>query len=343
MTIVTDRSAVGPMRGFLTCPVAIFLAVLAISPNRANAGPTVSLLVADPQLAGVYDVATDGVNLFASAEGGRVLSMTLGGNNLTQLYQVGGRAQAITTLGNRLFWIDPEAGPVTDTRIFSAPKDGSGPVSAIYTGSSVGQPIVDGFGIATNGSRLFTADGVQGRVHGLNADGGMLAQLGPNRYGGFFDNNHGNTLEALLGRVFVADSGFPGVIDPQVAAISALGGSAFTTLHAGAPFVTPTGITVGEDSLYIFDPGANHSIWSLPITAGIPSLVVSDPRLGTLGGIQYWDHGLFVADYEGGAIWRIDLDPLTPVQPVPEPSSWAAWFAGMLGLCGYSWRRMRSR
>ena len=314
--------------------LAGILAAVLASPAVAA---VVTQVVASPQLAGVYDVTSDGVSLFASTEGGKIYSMTLGGGSLSQLYQVGVRAQSITTIGSNLYWADPEAGPFTDTRIFAAPKSGGGPVTIIYTGSAVGEPIVDAFGIATDGASLFTADGVDGQVHRLNANGSGITQLGADRYSGGFANNHLNTIDALGGTVFVADSGKTGVIAPQVISIPGVGGT-FTPLHIGAPFVSPVGIAVGGGSVFVWDPAANSSIWQLPISGGAPTLVVSDARLGTLGGLHYLNNSLYVADYDEGAIWRVDLDA-----PVPEPATLATWLScGLLGMCA-RWRLDRRR
>jgi hypothetical protein len=308
-------------------------AVLALATQATAA--VVTQVISSPQLAGVYDVTSDGANLYASVEGGTIFSLSLGGSGLTQLYQVGGRAQSITTIGNDLFWADPEAGPVTDTRIFRAPKSGGGPITAIYTGSAVGEPIVDAFGIATDGVSLFTADGVDGKVHRLSTNGTGITQLGSNRYGGGFSNNHGNSIDVLALTVYVADSGKPGVIDPQVVSIPTAGG-VFTTLHVGAPFVSPAGIAVGDGSVFVWDPGANSSIWQLPIGGGTPTLVVSDARLGTLGGLHYLNGSLYLADYDEGAIWRIQLNE------VPEPASATLFAFGAMGTLGIVWRKRRS-
>jgi len=317
-------------------PWLMLAGVLAVWLTPPASAAVVTQVVASPQLAGVYDVTSDGINLYASTEGGKIFGMALNGSGLSQLYQTGVRAQSITTIGGNLYWVDPEAGPFTDTRIFSAPKSGGGPITTIYTGSDVGQPIVDGFGIATDGVSLFTADGVNGHVHRLNANGSGITQLGPDRYGGFFVNNHLNTIDALGGTVFVADSGKPGVIDPQVVSIPGVGG-AFTPLHIGAPFVSPVGIAVGGGSVFVWDPAANSSIWQLPISGGAPTLVVSDARLGSLGGMHYLNNSLFVADYDEGAIWRVDLGA-----PVPEPATLATWLGcGLVGLCVRG-RRQRS-
>jgi len=161
---------------------------------EARATSVTVLDTSDPNLTTVHAIATDGTSLFVSGSNATnnaaVFSLSRGGGSVTQLYSHWGSsaccANGVTVVGSNVFWIDPNSGPVTDTQIFSAPKAGGGPVTAIYTGSAVGQPIVDGSDITNDGSKLYTADYVQGRVHSLNTDGSGLVQVGPNRYGGFF-------------------------------------------------------------------------------------------------------------------------------------------------------------
>ena len=119
----------------------------------------------------------------------RIWAIPITGGAATRLYSspwtsTGGCcAVSVAVIGNDLFWIDPNSGPITDTQILRAPKSGGGPVTAIYTGAFVGQPIVDGLGLTTDSVELFTADAVQGRVHSLNPDGSDLTFLAPGTEG----------------------------------------------------------------------------------------------------------------------------------------------------------------
>ncbi len=67
------------------------------------------------------------------------------------------------------------------------PTDGLGAklVTAIYTGSDVGQPIVDGSGLVSDGTKLYAADEVDGTVASVNFDGSGLTILGSRYAGGF--------------------------------------------------------------------------------------------------------------------------------------------------------------
>lgn len=138
---------------------------------------TVSLLSKDPDLKAPLYIATDGVTLFVtgvnSSDTQSIFSLPIGGGKVSRLYPAF-NPNEITIIGSNLFWIDPNSGPITDTQILRAPKSGAGPITAIYTGSLVGQPIVDGVGITTDGVKLYTADEVQGRVHRLSPDGSGL-------------------------------------------------------------------------------------------------------------------------------------------------------------------------
>src|SRR5262249_58336763 len=117
-----------------------------------------------------------------------------------------------------------------------------GPGDKVCSGFATGQPVVDGSGIAFvpgSGSpgTLVTADEVQGRVHGMTAGNPVsgITQLGPNRYGGGFNEEHFNSVAVDHGIVYVADSGNPNFSDtpPRVQSIP-LGGGSFTDLFVGS-------------------------------------------------------------------------------------------------------------
>ncbi len=138
------------------------LAALALTGGLANAGVIVTALATDPQLSGIVGIANDGSNLFVTKgnPGANILSVPVAGGAITPLYTYTGGAVSplgITVLGSSLYWIDPNSGPFTDPEILKAPKDGSGPVSRIMTGSSLGFPfgVLDGSGITTDGTRLY--------------------------------------------------------------------------------------------------------------------------------------------------------------------------------------------
>lgn len=292
----------------------------------------ITLISDDPKLSNARYITTDGINLYvtnAGADVQSILSIPIEGGTVTTLYDAAGyRARyasphGITLIGTDLIWIDPQSGPITDTQILKAPKDGSGPITAIYTGRDVGEPIVDGTGLTTDGVKLYSADAVQGRVHSLNPDGSELTQLDGIRYGGYFDTEHLNTIAESGGILYIADGGKEGVISPQVVTISTSGGS-FTTLFAGAPLVSPMDITVGNDIVFVADPRADNTIWSLPIsTGGKPTVVVSGSPFVDIRGLTFFDNALYVID-AAGAIYKVDITPELVEQPdiSVEPASY---------------------
>ena len=168
-------------------------AVGAAAPNNAVVMPVAS----GPPLLGLLDSTTDGVNFYLNVNSsgtGYVASVTVSGGGITPVFASWGvngirSPSAITAIGSNLFWVDPNSGPGTGTQILRAPKTG-GSVTAIFTGST----ITDGSGIATDGTNLFVADEVGGRVFRLSADGTGLTLLGPDRYPGGFANEHGNKV-----------------------------------------------------------------------------------------------------------------------------------------------------
>ena len=227
---------------------------------------------------------------------------------------------SITNTGSKLYWIDPESGPASETQILAAPKNGTGPISIVVDGPGP----VDGTGLTTDGAKLYAADAVQGRVFSMNLDGSNVSQLGGSRYGGFFDTEHQNSIATSGGTLFVADSGRLGVDSPQVVSIPTTGGS-FTTLFAGSPFGYLSGIAVVGDTIYLADSVAK-TIWDMPITGGTPQALVTDNDFGALGNLTYFNNALYVVDEAGAGgvdIWKISLSS------VPEPGSLT-----LLGLGG---------
>lgn len=307
----------------------LVLFVLFAFPGRATA-QSITLIPVSPSPQSPFRITTDGVKIYFSDQmpsGQSILSVPIQGGAASTLY-VTFTAHSIAIIGADMFWIDPNSGPVTDTQILRAPKDGSGPITAIYTGASVGQPIVDGSGLTTDGVKLFSADEVQGRVHSLNLDGSGLVQLNGIRYGGFFDTEHLNTIAHREGVLFIADAGKVGSFTPKIVTIPTSGGS-FTTHFEGSPLVTPFDIAVGNGTVFVADLGAN-TIWSMPITGGTPTVpvlgsptvLVSGPPFVQIIGLTFFNNALFVTDtgnfidsngnfVDGpGAIYRVDFAPI---------------------------------
>jgi hypothetical protein len=301
--------------------------LLHIAGSQARAAAVTVLDSNDANLTTAAAIETDGTTLYMSgtnaANNPAVFSLPKAGGSVTQLYSHWGTsaccANGVTVVGPNLFWIDPNSGPVTDTQIFSAPKIGGGSSTAIYTGSLVGQPIVDGSDIASDGSKLYTADYVQGRIDSLNTNGSGLVQLGPNRYGGFFNEENLNKITVADGTLFVADDGraeFPDT-PPRIESIPTAGATSFTELFDGPVGTTRAwaGITSIGSVLYLTE---GSDILDIPMSGGIPVLFLTDPRFGTLQGITSFDDTLYVAGTDSSgkaAVFEVSL------APVLEPGS----------------------
>ena len=275
----------------------------------------VTLISNDPSLTNPGPITTDGAKLYVG-NGNAILSVPIGGGAATTLYASATPCCVVglTRIGASLFWIDPNGDPDA-TAIFRGTSSG-GAITKIYSGFAAGQPIVDGVGVATDGTKLYTTDDVQGRVNSLNPDGSAMTLLG-SRYGGFFYGEHFNTLAENGGTLFIVDPGNQqvGPYQPQLLEIPATGGS-FTTIVQGAPLVTPIAVAAGDGKIFIADPGAGNTIWSVPIAGGTPTALVSGAPFVQLGanGLVFFNHALYVTDNGNsgaedgpGAIYRVSL------------------------------------
>ena len=267
---------------------------------------------------GQTGIATDGTNLYVDSlltastacDGAAsptntttcttgIFVMPLAGGTPTLLYPTYQPSQ-IAIVGSQIFWIDPNAGPITDTEILAAPKSGAGPVGPIYVGSNVGQPIVDGFGLTTDGTKLYASDAVLGNVFSLNTDGSGLTKLNTSQHwGGFFSGEQGNGLVWNNGNLYNANTGTPSLpFPPEAVSLPATGGS-FTTLASGSPFVCPLGTAVGNNTLYVSDECAD-TIWELPLAGGTPTALVSGSPLVAPNGVLFFNNALYILDQGNG-------------------------------------------
>lgn len=305
-----------------------------------RAGAVTITLISDNPGKEFRDIASDGSTVFVQ-DPSTVYSLPSSGGTATSLYSTT-YIFGVAVIGANVFWGDAQSGPVTDSQIFRAPKTGGGPVTAIYTGSSVGEPIVDIMGLETDGAKLYSADAVQGRVHSLNPDGSGLTQIGPNRYGGFFAGAHQNSIAVGDGMVFIGESGIPtasgcsGLCNPGVYAHSASSPSgSFSTLLAGPTFSGDgvRGIAYGDgtvfatqgDTIYLIDP------------AGGLLDTLNDSAFHDLRGLTYDDGALFVVDQFAGSgrILRVALSGAV----VPEPATLLLTSIGMVWLALVGRRR----
>ncbi len=309
-----------------TFPVhpALVAAILALFLPGSATATSITLLASGQAFPG--GLVVSGTNLyFASSIGGAAESIntiSTAGGAVSVLYPNLVSPNSLAVIGSTLYWIDANSGPITDTQILSAPLGGGGPVNAIYTGSLVGQPIVDGSGITTDGTSLYTADEYQGRVHRLNPDGTGLTQLGPIRYSGGFDTEHQNSIATAGGLVYILDAGRSGVDSPQLVTIPVGGAGSFTPLIVGAPFNAPTAITIGDGSIFI---GDGNTIWVLPLGGGSPTVLFSGGPLVNIGisGLFYDNGSLYVGDQGASAIFRIDI---------PEPTTLSLLLIGLAAI-----------
>jgi hypothetical protein len=288
---------------------------------------TVTVLSSDAKLGDPGAIATDGINLYVAnatallrlpIAGGTV---TLLGTNMTPCCSVG-----LTVRGTNLFYIDPNGDLPDATAIWRTGTNGGAPLK-IYSGFASGQPIVDGSGITTDGTKLYTVDYVQGRVHSLNFDGTGITELG-RRYGGFFDLEHHNAIAQNGSTLYIADDGAKAAagIPPQVVSIPKAGG-AFTTLHAGAPFVSPGSVAIASNMVFVLDPGASNTIWMLPLAGGYPIKLVSGAPFTNVNSMVASGNALYVTDTggaAGGRIYKVTIPSVTLVSSgaqMPSPSS----------------------
>ncbi len=303
--------------------------VVAIAPASAAA---ITLISNNPGKV-FHDIASDGSTVFVQ-DAGTVYSLPSSGGTATSLYS-GSYIFGVAVIGANVSWGDAQSGPVTDSQIFRAPKAGGGPATAIYTGAFVGEPIVDIMGLETDGTKLYSADAVQGRVHSLNPDGSGLTQIGPSRYGGYFSGAHQNSIAVGDGMVFIGESGVPtasgcsGLCNPGVYAHSAstLTGS-FSTLLAGPTFSGDgvRGITYGDGTVFATQ---GDTIYLIEPTGGLLD-TLTDSNFHDLRGITYDDGALYVVDQFGGSgrILRVALNG----EVVPEPATVLLTSLGMAGL-----------
>ncbi|MBI3785013.1 MAG: YncE family protein, partial [Deltaproteobacteria bacterium] len=234
----------------------------------------------------------------------------------------------IAVVDGKLFWIDPNAGPVTDTEILAAPSSGAGPIAPIYVGANLGQPIIDGFGLTTDEQKLYASDDVGGNVFALNVDGTGLTQLNSlPRWGGGFFGEQPNALAWSHAGLFDTNSGSANLIFPPQVVSMADSGNAFSTLADGSPLARPYGITVHENDIFVSDPGSS-TIWRLSTGGGALTPFLSNPPVVSLGAVLHWDRALYLVDNgPPAAVYKVGLDAgLSVVAAVPLPD----------GFCGVS-------
>ena len=259
-----------------------------------------------------------------------IFSVPVAGGGATFLYPAYNPYQIVTGSSD-LFWIDPNAGPFTDTDILEAPASGMGPIGPIFVGSAVSGSFnptpgrLDGSGLTSDGSSLYLADESSGAVFSINPNGTSLTQLAQPRYGPAFSLDHSNLLTVNGGTLYITDSGTdPSVSPPAILTLPVSGGS-FSTLFSGPPFIDLQGIAVGPyldtNAIFVADSGAD-TIWELPLAGGTPTALISGTPFVQPSGLLSFDGNLYVLDQGNatvpGAIYEIRF-PQNRFIALPNP------------------------
>jgi hypothetical protein len=293
----------------------------------------VTVLSENPGIA-LSDITVDGTNMYFTASN-RILSSPVSGGTGTELYNSSSYRGSstfiygITHIGSDLFWGDAQSGPITDSQILKAPKSGAGPITPIYTGADVGQPIVDIIGLETDGTKLYAADAVQGRIHSLNPDGSGITQIGPNRWGGFFAGAHQQYIAIGDGNLFLAESAVAtaaGCFAECNSGVYSHSGGGSIPILTGLPFAGdgPRGIAFGNDTLFVTQ---GDTVFSIDPTSGDLNEFTST-EFHNLLGLTFDDGSLYVLDNfaDVGRVLRVDFES------VPEPSVLALLLCGLVFL-----------
>jgi hypothetical protein len=216
-------------------------------------------------------------------------------------------------IGDYLYWIDCNSGPVTQTQVFRAPKDGGGPVQTIFTGKKDDNPLADASGLTTDGRDLFIVDEAFGRVVRMSADGKRAAELA-RRYGSVpgnpFYSQHRNTIALHNGRLYIADAGGGRWNMPPAIVSMDLNGGSRRILWQGPPLISPQSITAAGDLLYVGDGGA-RTLWTIPTQGGIPRPLATGWPRHPLTGLVMLGESLYLTDSpapdQPGEIRRVEL------------------------------------
>ena len=250
--------------------------------------------------------------------GSAIFSLPTAGGNASNLYSAH-NPQQITAQGANLFWIDPNSISSSRGQIFEVPTAANSPPITNY--SSPGFQLQAGSGLASDGIQLYAADEIGGSVWRVNPNGTVTGIGGTTRYNGGANTAHLNTLAISQGVIYLADSGQTGVISPQVVSI-ATNGTTFSTLASGTPLVSPSGIAVGTNVVYISDPSAGNTIWQIPIRGGTPTAFLSGAPFVHIQGLAYVGGTLYVADPGADVVYAAALTTPIPISNVPPNITW---------------------
>jgi pimeloyl-ACP methyl ester carboxylesterase len=297
------------MRRFVARIVRVCAPLLAVSlfasPAAGLTTPTLLGSATTPAT-----ITTDGTNLYIGS-GNNVLSMPIAGGLATTLYASATPCcvVALAQTGGNLFWIDPNGDPDA-TAIFRGRTSG-GARTKVYSGFATGQPIVDGSGLTTDGSRLYAVDEVSGSLVSMNLDGSGIATLG-SRYAGGFSTEHLNRVTVSGGVVYIADEGCTcpgGTIAPRIVRMPAGGGSFTTLFDGGTAFsIRPHDLAVSGSTIFFTD-SINNTIWKMPTSGGTPTPFIAGAPFSRVDGITALGDALYITDSTAGKIYKISLTP----------------------------------
>ncbi len=306
----------GWTRRFAQVATSAFIAVIAMT---ALAAPTLSLVSDDPALNHPHAIATDGVHIYFSTgtEPTTLSRIPINGGAVEALYtQVHTGIEGIAVIGDTLYWNNMNMGAATANATFSAPKDGSGPVTLLRDGGDYGNTPGDATGLVTDGSKLYLADGWGGRTYSMNLDGTGFSQIGTNRWNVAMGEYIGGvSILHKNGTLYFANMTKPGYFSGGVFSLPATGGS-YTTLATSDIFTTNSYFRLAEanDVIYLAQENAN-TLWQMPISGGNPTAFFSGAPLNVLMGICTNGNTMYIADggtgSSTGAIWKLDLNANT--------------------------------
>jgi hypothetical protein len=212
---------------------------------------------------------------------------------------------SVAVIGEHLYWGDGASGPLTDSEIWRAPKNGNGLARLVYRGAVSGQELVDVWSLTSDDTRLYAADAFQGRVLAMDTNGRDVVQIGPMRYGGGFELARENTLAVLGGTLFVAQSavktsGLPtdAPMQPRIQChpVDEIASPWVDCLESVPLNATdPIAIAAGDGTVFV---GQKDTIYSIPSSGGAVSQF-RDPILHKIAGLAYRDQALYVTDNMG--------------------------------------------
>lgn len=206
---------------------------------------------------------------------------------VTRVAQGGFRSptDAVSSPDGSTFYFGGFTDPGSEPAIFRAASSSGATAEAIAMGDPLGLPI--GLVMACDGATLYVADagGDAGPLFSLATSGGAPTDLlatGISRLTGLA---MGPDCDKLYATGRTTDG------QPALFTIGLTGGAA-TTVFAGAPLVSPTGVHVDDDGVaWVMDHNAFGTVgegvlFAIPSDGSSATVVADDLRMGTPGGVS---------------------------------------------------------